>query len=213
MQNDNARERRDNQQPHAYTRRTILRAAIGAPFVLGAMALLPEEADAAQRKIVNGKRPFCVTLYVPSTWKALRLDIPGDATEGWFACNTLRYRTSKCDGPSVLSYYFDIVAGPDGKPTIKRVGPLEWKLTKGKRKVVVSAGNTPLQIWDWAHGNSGFSLTKAKAKQLLKISTGGKIKYETLVKWSRAKAKTRGEKAVRAWVGSKVVKKIRFKSK
>ena len=213
MQTKDARECGNVPQPHTYTRRMFLRAVIGAPFALGTLAMGPTDAEAAQRKIVDGKRPFLITLTAPSTWKKLHLDHTGRATGEGLAFNTLRYWTSRECGPVVFSYTFHVAAGPDGRPNIKRVGSLKWKLTMGKRKVVVEAENIPLVVWDWAHGNSFFDLSKTKAKQLLKISTGGRIKYETLVKWSRAKAKTRGEKAVRAWVGSKVVKKIRFKSK
>ena len=44
---------------------------------------------------------------------------------------------------------------------------------------------------------------------LLKLSTGGKIKYSKLVKWSRKKAIKKGNKAVKAWVGSKVIKSVK----
>ena len=43
----------------------------------------------------------------------------------------------------------------------------------------------------------------------MKLSTGGKIKYSKLVKWSRKKAIKKGNKAVKAWVGSKVIKSVK----
>ena len=189
-----------------YDRRTFLQAMIGAPLALGAMALLPDEAEAAGK--TSTIKIGYVNLVVPRLWKSkLRGEGMGHSS------GIYNYHLSQ---KSTYTEVLMVTMGnyrpgqASGKLKIKYRGSLDWTVSRGKVSCYVMATNVPLTVWESAHGQ-GTRLTKAQATELLKLSTGGKIKYDSLVNWSKATAKTKGAKAVRAWLGSQVVKKIRLK--
>ena len=188
-----------------YTRRAFIQTMLAAPLALGATVLMPEEAEA--KTFWSGNNNFSIKFTVPNSWGKWLVN---RGSGHWSGVVTGHY-VHKSSQVGVFNYQFNVYdKGGTGKPKIKRTGSLEWKLWKGKRDVTFEAINVPLEVWESAHGQGYFTITERQAKELLKISTGGRIKYATLVKWSKAKAKKQGAKAVRAWIGAKVVKKIRF---
>ena len=198
---------------NTYTRRAFIQTMLAAPLVLGAAALLPEEAEAAGGVI---KMDY-IRLHVPTIWKKrVKWHEAGYANSRLHG--ELRYHASGSKKTSVViascKFSWRSTAGvpthvkPSGKLKIKYSG-FGWNVSRGPR-LRFSMRNIPLLVWDSKHGNSSVSLTKTQAKELLKIATGGRIKYDTLIKWSRDKAKDKGAKAQRAWIGSKVIKKIEF---
>ena len=200
------------EQQHNYSRRTFLQALLGAPLALGAAVLAPEDAEAATKVIRAGN----TYLYVPAIWKSrlegtlwefaagLGMNPGGDTTNNY----ALNHKGTRVE---VLCVSYDSFKWPSGKLKRSYKGSLRWKFRRGEAVSEVNAYNVPLIIWESVHGQNSYSITKKQAKELLKISTGGRIKYATLVKWSKAKAKSKGAKAVRAWVGAKVVKKIKIR--
>ena len=196
---------------NTYTRRAFIQAVLAAPLALGATALVPEEAEAATKVMKVGP----AVLRVPSIWKK-RLIITGRGHTSGVVVGEFKYRPyanfpyeSQC--PVIYYGYNAYEKGGAGRRRIKYKGDLMWDVSKGNKSITLQAFNVPLTIWECAHGQGYYSITEKQAKELLKISTGGRIKYATLIKWSKAKAKSKGAKAVRAWVGAKVIKKVKIR--
>ena len=192
-------------QPNTYTRRAFIQMLLAAPLALGTTTLLPEEAEAAIKTIKVGY----TVLHVPSIWKK-RLSGQGRSHGSGIYNYDLVHKGTGVHVLMVTEGNYRI-GEARGKASIKYRRAISWKIKRGKVSSLVDAYNVPLIIWESAHGQGYYSITEKQAKELLKISTGGRIKYATLVKWSKAKAKSKGAKAVRAWVGAKVVKKIKIR--
>ena len=190
--------------PNAYTRRAFIQTMLAAPLALGATALMPEEAEAKTKTFRVGY----TYLYAPSIWK--RLSGYG-RTHGSGVYNYDLVHKGTGIHVLMVTEGNHRIGEAKGKISIKHRRALSWTIKRGKVLSQVDAYNVPLIIWESFHSQGYNTVTEAQAKELLKISTGGRIKYATLIKWSKSKAEKQGAKAVRAWVGAKVVKKVKIK--
>ena len=182
-----------------------------------AVASIAPAADAgavqqAQAKTVT-LTPGTIKVKGPSLWKKkLSINTYGH-TSGYYHTD-FDYVLNKAGYERVSVFRVDGMATdamPSGKIKRKYIGTLAWEIKRGEVSVTVSAFNVPYTVRQSIHGVSATKISKAKAKQLLKISTGGKITYGQLKKWSESTAKAKGKKAVKKWVGKKVIAKTVIK--
>lgn len=175
------------------------------------MAILPEEAEAATKVIKAAQSTY---LHVPRIWKTkltgmgsihpnsgtcrFGLTHKGSGVEVFVVNEDMRY-AKKASGKTIRKYQG------------YRSGVYGWTVRRGKANCYVYTTNIPLTIWKSAHGQGYYRISEKDAKELLKITIGGKIKYASLITWSEAKARKQGGKAVKSWVGKKIVKKIQIK--
>ena len=177
------------------------------PLSAATTAVTPVTAEAASKKTIKFDK---VKIKAPSVWK--KLDVYQGATY------ELQYGPVKPLGDNYYDYvpilfegYFEGYTSATGKPKIKcNKAALSWKISKGGTNFYITAENIPYIVWESAHKTGKWNLTKKQAKTLLKISTGDKIKYSKLIKWSKKKAKSKGKKAIIAWVGKEVLGTARF---
>lgn len=194
------------------SRRSFLKGMVtlplfALPLSVATNAATPVQAEAASKKTIRFDK---VKIKAPSVWK--KLDVYHGATY------ELQFGSVRPRGDSYYDYvpilfegYFEGYTSATGKPKVKRnKASLSWKISKGGTNFYISAENIPYIVWQSAHKTGNWSLTKKQAKTLLKIATGDKIKYAKLVKWSKNKAKSKGKKAVVAWVGKEVLGTARF---
>ena len=203
------------QQPHSYTRRAFIQTLLAAPLAFGATALLPEEAEAKTQTLDY------ITVPQLSSWKKIKrksMMVGNSQKRYWYSFN---WKTKS--GASMLCYvmelYLSMPKRKEGseKPQVTYLGTthgnesLKWRVEMASNIIDVEMVNIPYEVWfDQRRQKPQHRMSVEQAKMLLKASTGGKIKYSKLMKWSKAKAKKQGVKAVKAWVGSKIVKKIRM---
>ena len=195
---------------HSYTRRTFLQALVAAPLVAVGMALAPEEADAAS--LVTLCKSL-IRIKGPMLWKQKLSTSAQGHTSGVYH---IEFYWPKNSYDMALVRYDGMFkkGAAKGKSKFSYQGSDEygvnWKIRRGKATASVFARNIPYLIWQDLHGEGYHSFTKTQAVQLLKLTTGGKISYASLRTWSRSKAIKAGNKAVRAWVGSKIIKHSRL---
>jgi hypothetical protein len=172
------------------------------------MALTPAKAEAAVplTTICNS----CIRIKAPKAWKQKLAVSSQGHTSG--VVNIEFYWPKATQSRVPLMRYSGMYKAKDayGKSTITYRGTdrygVNWTIKRGRISFDVMVRNIPYLIWQCSHGEGDFKFTRRQADQLLKLFTGGKITYTSLIKWSRSKAIKTGGKAVRAWVGRYVIK-------
>ena len=194
---------------NTYTRRAFIQTLLAAPLALGATALMPEEAEAATKTIKIFHVIADAKVKAPTSWRKLKYRISMNPDYRLYYSCKVGGKTKKID--VLLLGWPSSGPNPTAKTKVQSNSTLDWQVYSNKGGVHIQANNIPYVIWQNYHGKASNRLSKKQATELLKISTGGRIKYATLIKWSKDKAKKQGEKAVRTWVVAKVLKKVVFK--
>lgn len=190
------------------SRRAFLQGMMSLPLMVAGSVLAPAEVEAAT-SITTICTSF-IKIRGPRLWKSrLYVSSQGHGSGNYHIdldYKPVRIPVLRFAGVDRGKKLTGKTRASNGR--IKSYG-VEWTLKRGSSTVKVDANNVPYIVWKSKKGarNYAYNLTDRQAKELLNLSTGGAIKLSTLMKWNEEKARIRGAKAVRKWIGTRVVRK------
>lgn len=117
----------------------------------------------------------------------------------------MAFRIDGCD----YENNYHVVASKTNAKMKKKLecGQMVWSLKNKSGNVGgVAFSNAYLDAWDAAHGRGSYGdVSTSTWKRLIKTYSNGKTSYARVKKWSRAKAKKKGKKAIRSYVAKRIV--------